>query len=124
MTLFALLGLVASLGLGCVCERDSENDSKTAGPAMAEMPGMSRGHCHDEPEDARFSSSCCCDAEPYSPAVAEALRATTSLERPAPAADLQNVLAAAAPEGDNAILLFHRRIDRAPPPSFQSPLRI
>lgn len=79
--------------------------------------------CHEEPSGDRLTAPCCCEVAPQAPAVAEAFRAAPLPERAAPSAEMPNV-AATSSEGRSAIQLPDRRIDRAPPPSFVSPLRI
>ena len=120
-TLLALAGLLASFGIGCVCEPGSTGASMAA---MPEMPEMSMAHCHAEEAGARLSSPCCCGAAPRVPTVAEALLASFSPERPALAADLPNVALAAVAERSDEPHFFDLLIDRAPPPAFRSPLRI
>lgn len=120
-TLLALAGLLASFGVGCVCDSGS---SGAAMAPMAEMPEMSAAHCHAEDAGAHLSTPCCCGFAPQVPTVAEALRAPSVPERPDLAADLPIVALAAVSERRDKIHWLDLLIDRAPPPAFRSPLRI
>ena len=80
-------------------------------------------HCRAEAPVQRLTSSCCCvDRAPAE--VAESICPPVKLEHTEFVTAGALVVIASAPDGAIELRLTDFGIDRSPPPSFQSPLRI
>lgn len=81
-------------------------------------------HCHAEPAGARLTSACCCADPAPAAEMSEAVRPSVSVESPALFAARTFAAIDPPPAGSFEIRPIDYGIDRSPPPSFLSPLRI
>lgn len=109
LTLLALVGLLASSGAGCLCHTDSKS-------------GLT--HCHADAPVSQLTPSCCCAEGAFVTEISEAVRPAVKLEHPALGTTEAIRGIESAPGSLTELRPTDFGIDRSPPPSFQSPLRI
>lgn len=81
-------------------------------------------HCDAKGSAPRLTPPCCCVDRAPEAAISEAVRSPVSIEHPALMTAEPIVAIVSANDGEMELRLTDFGVDRSPPPSFQSPLRI